>query len=403
MLLGAIAAGAVGVRLAFLVWIARPLPRVGDAMAYHLIGRGVAAGRGYLRPFSSFAVDSAEYPPVHPALLALADLAGIDGTMGQRALGAVLGVFGVVMTGVAGRAVGGRACGLLAAAIVAVHPIVIGHDTTLLSEGLALGFGASAILLALRLRDRPAIPAALALGALGGFAALVRGEALLLVVALGVPAAIAWCRPRWSAACVVVGCVAVVLPWTVRNAVVFDEFVPVSTNVSTAIAGANCERTYGGSLVGYWVYGDDCFAGYDERQVTVDGEPAVAARARATGVEYLRSHLGDLPRVLSARAARVWGLWSIDQQAFLAATEGKSAGAERVGTVFGWALLPLSVCGLVSLVRRGEERMVAWVVAAPLLVVTATALVTYGNPRFRATAEPAIAILAALALARRST
>jgi uncharacterized membrane protein len=67
-----------------------------------------------------------------------------------------------------------------------------------------------------------------------------------------------------------------------------------------------------------------------------------------------------------------------------------------------WVLLPLAVAGAVVLVRR---RARVWPLVSTAVVVSVTTALTYGQQRFRTAAEPAIVVLAAVAvgavLARR--
>ena len=60
-----------------------------------------------------------------------------------------------------------------------------------------------------------------------------------------------------------------------------------------------------------------------------------------------------------------------------------------------WFLLPLAVTGTVLLARR---RVPIWPLVSTAVAVSITTVLTYGNQRFRLTAEPAIVLAAAIAL-----
>ncbi|HEX7165783.1 MAG TPA: glycosyltransferase family 39 protein [Acidimicrobiales bacterium] len=395
--LAVVAIVGVGVRVAFVAAAAKPLPEPGDALAYHLLADGIASGDGYVRPFDRIegrTIATAEYGPGYPSLLAVADVAGVDTTWGQRYLGALTSAVGIVLVGIAGRRAGGGSVGGVAALIVALHPLAVGHDTTLLTEGVALALGALVLVLALQWLDDPRTSRAVALGGALGASALVRSEALVAAVVL-VGAMVAASRHRRSAIVALAVAAAVVAPWTVRNAIRLDAFVPLTTNAATAVAGANCEPTYAGSLVGYWRFGAGCFEGYETADLVARGEADVAADHLRDGIGRARRGAGRLPAVVAARVARVWGLWDADQQAYLAALEGKHPDWERAGTFVSWGVLVLAAAGAV-VARRDRERL--FVLAAPCVAVTLTAAATYGNARFRAGAEPALAVLAAVAL-----
>jgi hypothetical protein len=59
--------------------------------------------------------------------------------------------------------------------------------------------------------------------------------------------------------------------------------------------------------------------------------------------------------------------------------------------------LLLAIIGSVALWRR-RQRSTLWVLLVPAIVVTIGSALTYGQTRFRAAAEPSLAILAAVAV-----
>jgi hypothetical protein len=200
---------------------------------------------------------------------------------------------------------------------------------------------------------------------------------------------------------------AVVVPWTIRNQTTFHEFVPVSNNLGTALAGANCQPTYLGPGLGSWrsTFGERdalaglCFTGFNGSQPRFN-EARAAAEARHRGITYARDHLGDLPEVALARLGRTFGVFRPAQQIQLETLEGRPHAWEQAGTWVEWVLYPLAIAGAVLLVRR---RAPVWVLAASVLSVLVSTLVTYGNQRFRIGAEPAILVAAATTLVAIAT
>jgi hypothetical protein len=75
--------------------------------------------------------------------------------------------------------------------------------------------------------------------------------------------------------------------------------------------------------------------------------------------------------------------------------EGRSVRVQKLGVIMFFVLIPFAAAGLVALRRRGE---VTWILAAPFIIVSVTALTTYGNLRFREPAEIALVVLAAVSL-----
>jgi 4-amino-4-deoxy-L-arabinose transferase-like glycosyltransferase len=397
----AITAVALAVRVTFTVVADPHVPRISDAGAYHLLAENLADGRGYIRPYDlseeHVVRPTAEYPPLFPAVVAVAAEAGVHGVRGQRLWMCVIGSAAVLLTGLAGRRVAGAAVGLAGAGIVAIHPLVFQSDATLMPETLAVLLSAATLLLAYRALDRPTVWAFVALGGVIGLATLARAEFALLVVLLALP--LAWkARSGVAAVAVVAAALAVVAPWTIRNAVRLDAFVPVSNNIGSALDGANCAATYRGTSIGLWLYSPACFDGFSQAELAADGEAAAAARHRDEGIRYARHHAGRLPAVAAVRVLRTWGVWNPAQQTRVATFEGRKLWWERAGTALHWVLTVLAAAGTVVLVRR---RRWVWPLLAVIVGVVVTSALTYGNQRFRAGAEPALAILAAVAVCSR--
>ena len=402
-LLAVVALG-LAVRVAFIVTVEPEVPAVGDASAYRLLAEHLAEGHGYVRPYDleEFGIErpTAEFPPLWPALLSVAPRAGIDSLTGQRLAAALVGSTGIALVGLLGRRAGGPRVGLGAALVLAVHPLVFQSDATLMAETLFVPLTAALLLAGVTALD-PTTSATrrlvltVGVGVLGGLATLTRAEAVLTTFLLAVT--LAWRSAPARKLLLVAGGFALVLtPWVARNAVRLDAFVPVSNNVGSALDGSNCDGVYHGSQIGMWSYSPDCFDGFGQDELAADGEAIVAARHRDEGLHYARRHVSDLPAVGAVRILRTWGAWNPSQQTYVATLEGRTLGWERAGTALHALLAGASVIGIIAL---REARRLRWVLLIPAIAVTATALATYGSQRFRAGAEPSLAILAAIGIA----
>jgi 4-amino-4-deoxy-L-arabinose transferase-like glycosyltransferase len=392
--LAAIVAGAVALRLLYVLVLARHVPMAGDSQFFNAEANLVADGKGYIEPFVNAAygtsVATAAHPPLYPTVLAGLSFLGLDGVLAHRALGAFLGGVTIVLVALIGRRVGGERVGLAAAAIAAVYPLLVAADGAPMSESLYGLLIAGCLLVALVLRERRSVPIAAGLGALIGLAALTRSEALLLLVLLGLPlTGRAW-KPGLA---LLVACVLVLTPWTIRNFSAFHRFTLISHNDSTVLAGANCPKTYHGADLGSWRF--DCIS---PRTTFQEGKQA--AKWRREGIDYATGHAGRWPAVVPVRVLRTWDLWQPHRQVDLA--EGRARWAETAGVIVYFLLLPLAIGGAVLLWRR--DRGAAAILLVPALLVTISSAVGYGNPRFRHAFEMSIVVLAgtaAVALARR--
>ena len=402
---------ALGIRLGYAVAVDPQVPELSDASAYHLLANDLADGKGYVRPFDLAAFGlthpTAEYPPLFPAALSVAALAGGRSVGSQRILTCIIGTGTVFLVGLLGRRVRGDAVGLVAAALAAIYPMLFIADGVLMSEGLFALLVTAALLLAYRAIDRPTPWRFAALGAVLGLAALTRTEGLLLALVLVVPIAIRL-RHVTTGRRVLFGVVAigttviVIAPWTIRNAVQMDAFVPISNNVGSALDGANCGPVYSGSDIGLWrstfassdgTSSTECFEGFDVRAPGFN-EATAAATHRDDGLSYAADHAGRLPVVAAARLLRTFGAFHVSQELNVESFEGRPHGWLVAGFVGYWLLVPFAIAGLVLLLRA---RALVWPLVAPFAAVAIGTVLTYGNQRFRIGAEPPLVILAAVA------
>lgn len=387
--------------------VARPrLLPISDATTYRLLGSHLADDLGYVRPFDlalrSLSRPTAEFPPGFPTVLGALDLAGVESLALQRlALGAAVAVAAGATVLMARRWFASRTAVALGL-VVALHPTVIVTPASMGSESVYLAATAVTALQVLRWWERPTVWRAVAAGAAGGVAAMIRTEALALALILVVLGAVAGRRraasARWTAGVALLALAVLPGAWAFRNAATFEEPVLGSTNFVTAISGSYCPASFEGPLAGYWQIGPSCFPGFDEGLMERADESVAAAVLRTDAVEYARSHLGDLPRVAVIRVLRTFHLWDAAQQARLASFEGRRYAAERLSGAVVAATIPAAAWGVTVLLRRRAWAALG-ILVVPVVVVLATVAVTYGNARFRIGADIPLVLLAATGVA----
>ncbi|HEY3020952.1 MAG TPA: glycosyltransferase family 39 protein [Solirubrobacteraceae bacterium] len=387
--LAAIALAALALRALYAWVLVGDDPLLGDALEFHLQANYLADGHGYIQPFlfrsEGIARASADKPPLYPLVEAAVSLLGGRTWAWHHLVGVACGTGTVAVIGLLGARVAGRPAGLLAAGLAALYPLLVAADGSLRSEAPYALLIALVLLAAVALRERPTTRRAAAFGALVGLTTLTRGEALALLALL----ALAGTPPR-RAALAAGACALVLAPWLVRCWIVFDQPVLIATNVGGLLAGANCDRTYAGPLLGQW----DLACLPPPRHAN---EAREAARLRAIGLRYARDHAGRLPAVLGARLGRSFEAFRVRQQAQMEAFyEGRNLRAEQAGVAMYYALLVLGAIGVVVLRRRGGP----WpLLVAPFALVAFVSLTAYGFTRFRVAAEPGLVVLAAVGLA----
>jgi dolichyl-phosphate-mannose-protein mannosyltransferase len=381
----------------------------GDDLWYHEAANALADGHGFVDPFVSLGREgviqlglsgerfpTAFHLPLFPFLLAAGSELGATSYTAHQAIGWALGAGTVVVLGIVGRRLGGDRLGLITALAAALYlPLAI-NDSLLMSESLYGLLIAVVLLLALRLCEEPSGRRAAMLGLALGLAALTRSEALLLVVLLAPLVWSAGGRRLRNAGLVCAGVALIVLPWCVRNSIVFDRPVGPTTGYGSILAGANIDSTYHGRLLGAW----DPLGPYRTRagRTLVRNEAVQSRRWRADARRYVGDHLGRVPVVVAARVGRTWSLYPLapaEKARFAANYYTHLEAVEYLALVAFVLAVCLAVAGGRAM-RRAQGPL--WLFVAPMVLVTAVSAVGYGDVRFRQAADVSIVVLAGLGL-----
>jgi 4-amino-4-deoxy-L-arabinose transferase-like glycosyltransferase len=390
--LAAIAALGLAARLANLLLV-DAAEIEGDGVQFHMLALRLAEGDGYRQMIFEADVPTADKPPLYPLVLSLPSALGLDSIDAHRVVSCLMGAALVVIVGLLGRRVAGERVGLVAAGIAALHPALVAMDGSLRSESLYAPLIALALLAAYELAERPRARTAALLGAAIGLAALTRSEAVTLIVLLLLPAIVLVPRTRRLSvtAIAVVACMLTISPWVARNWIVLDQ-PTLSTNSGSLLAGANCQDAYYGPQIGSW----PCFPAVPREWGTEEVE--ISSRLRDRGLEYAAENAERLPAVVAARVMRSFDVWDPVQASRLEAGIGDRAlGMQRAGMLVFYALAALAVWGALILRRLGRPLAL---LLAPLVLVVMISVTGYGTTRFRAGAEVAVCVLAAVPVAR---
>ena len=179
------------------------------------------------------------------------------------------------------------------------------------------------------------------------------------------------------------------MPWAIWNLTRFNEPTLTSSSLGSVLSAANCDSVYYGSAIGFY---DNCFQG----PWPTGDESERDAVPREQAIEYMKDHVTRLPVVVLARVGRVWGLFKPGQTTlFDWSIEHRGRAASWTGLFSYYLLLPFAGIGLVSLWRRRIS--ILPLVAGPL-IVTFAAATTFGVTRYRAPAEVAIVLAAAVGM-----
>ena len=403
---------ALAVRVAYVLISRRNFDPHGDAFFYHGAANLLAEGKGFISPFfvtSGLHRAAAEHPPLYIVFLAIPSVLGMKSVLAHLLWSCLLGTATVWLVGLLGRAVGGARIGIVAAVIAAVYPNMWAPDGMLEAETLSMFAATATLLLAYRYWQRPSWRRLVLVGLGCGAGALARSELILLVPLLVVP--LVWAtrdrawqeRLRWLGAAVVAAAI-VIAPWTVYNSTRFVHPILLSAQVDPLLASANCDSVYYGDFQGY--FDIQCAADIAKKEgLTLrDDESQEGVVYRRAALAYVRGHLSRLPVVEGVRLLRIAGLY---KPALYVRADWYVEGRDPIWISWAalytfWVVALLSIAGAVVLHRRAratdDRAPPVYPLIALVVVVLVTVLVTYASTRFRTTAEPALCVLAGVAI-----
>ncbi|HEU4737748.1 MAG TPA: hypothetical protein VFS54_01565 [Solirubrobacterales bacterium] len=393
-----------------------------DAKAYAAIaanlerGEGFTVGPGATQP-------SSNYSPGLP--LFVAGIYKVSGGVHEqlaRIVLALIGTLSVLFAYLIGRRLArplpnrpsssevrfaGVAPALIGALVVAIYPALLEYQGMLMSEPLAATLLSGGVLGVLWAWDggrwRWLLP-----GVLFGALALTRPEYLAIggLVALVVFAREArddWRSSLVRAAIFLLGLVVVVAPWTVRNAVALERFVPISTGGGQVLfAGTYLPSDGDPEKVGAEVVAEnpDLFQSQDAQNLRLEQILARLADDRYPGMEtdqalsklgkeQLWDDVSEEPvEYAGFVATKVWRIWSHGPRDVM---------REPVWEVLHWLLVAFGLAGLAIL--AWQRRWEALLIGTIFLAITAVSALLVASPRRVLVLVPLLASLATAGLA----
>lgn len=390
---------------------------VHDAAAYAAIAANLERGEGFTVGPSA-TQPSSSYSPGLPLLVAgLYEVTGGVHERLARLLLAAIGTLSILfaylishrLARLASSSPYGRVnspsvvAGLIAAAAVAVYPALVEYQGMLMSEPLAATLLSGSVLAMFWAADRDSPLRWLLPGALLGATAMVRPEylgvaALLGLVVFARGAGADWRRALAQAAILLAGVVLLVAPWTVRNAVALDRFVPISIGGGQVLfAGTYLPSDGDPEKVGTEVVEQhpELFAPAATQRLRLEQILARLAAARypdletdqalsRLGREQLWDDVSEEPLEFAGFVAtKVGRIWSHGPRDVM---------REPLWAALHWALVGLGLIGLSVLAWR--RRWEALVLATVFVSITALSALLVASPRRVLVMLPLVAALA---------
>jgi 4-amino-4-deoxy-L-arabinose transferase-like glycosyltransferase len=396
--------GAV-VRIVFVLSQQQHVPLMGDAYVYTAGAKALASGRGWIDPYGGvLSIPTASHPPLYMVWLWIPAFFANAHEVSQLAnmlWSCIPGTATVLLCGLAGREIAGRRTGLIAAGLAAVYPGVWVYDGLLLSETTAIFTAAGVLLFAYRYKNRPTLARAVWLGVWCGLATLARSELALTFLLVLLPLVVLtkgrdWKqRIGWLAVAGIVGWL-VVSPWLAFNVGRFHQTVFLSTSAGRTMAAANCPATYKGPLLGFKSYPclNDATKPYAGKRYDDSDRDKLL---RGDSYQFMKDHWGQLPWVVAARWGRILEVYQPRQEIRL---NGYYHVQGRVGTELQfWSFYPVALLAIAgAFVLRRRRILLFPLLAFPVMTLISVAT-TFAQWRYRAATEPALVLLAAVAIA----
>lgn len=349
---------ALAIRL-ILIWFGVGVPLdAGDAPSYLAIARSLAEGHGYTLDGIT---PTALRTPLYPIFLAMVfSLPGAEITTAQ-AVQAVLGSFSCVLVLLLGRILLGERIGLVAGILAAVYFPGACADVSILSESL-FGLLLTAAVLLLSLPSRTRSQAVLA-GLAMGLSALARPNGIPVALCMA-----AWLmiRPdrRRQAAVFALAAGLVVLPWVVRNAIVFHRFIPTYSLSGLALYNSYVIPAAGLSF--------NSLDGAPEAYWNLPDEASRDSFLTVRAFQYIREHPASPFRLLPTKLVLLvypYDLQWLDMRI-----------PYRYNLFWGF-LSTLACLGIAAGPRETRRRLE--LILPPLVALLVLSAIFYGSPRMR--------------------
>jgi len=397
---------ALGVRLAYLD--ATPVYELRhDAIDYDAHAQSIALGEGYSERLAH-GRPTAFRPPGYPYFLAgVYKLAGVGADEERRVRAArvaqvFVGTAVVALLGLLALQLWGPGTALVATALGAVYVPLVTVGGTVMSEPLFAAAMLGALNAAVAHRHSAhRYRWALLAGLLGGLAILSRANAVVLLLPLAL--AVWTVGPRLSRralgppAALVAVALLVMVPWTLRNARELHAFVPVTTQLGSALAGTyNDQAREDPERPAAWRHIKHVPA-FRDLWTRIDELPEVdlERELRRRSLRHIREHPAYVAEVGFWNGVRMLDLAGRDHSRATAATIGiRHDWADRTVWCF-WVMAALAVAGASTFRARRAPR---WLWLVPALLVASVVFLTLETPRYRTPVDPFVVLLAALAV-----
>ena len=382
---------AVLVRLPVAVYLSDQvtvLPGIHDQLSYDALARNLLAGRGYSFTAKWYPFTPADTPTAHWSFIYPLYLVGMDLLTGYHPLaarlfqGIVAGLLICLLIYLIGRRVAGEAAGLVGAALAAVYGYFIYYSVALMTETFFIMFVLFSLYLSLELKEKPTLARWVLLGLALGMASLLRQTILLFVPFLMLwlfwelkKEGIRW----WYFTVPLVVIILLIAPWTLRNYLVYHQFLLLNSNAGYAIFASNNPN------LGTDWRNDEVVAPVPD-ELAEQNEAELDQALTQRGIEYI---LKDPQRYL-------WLTLDKTLEYFKFWPSSESSRISNLNRVFSFVLyLPFMFLGLCLSLTRWRSFVPLYLF---IVVHTGIHLISWPAPRYRLSVDAVLIVFAGLAL-----
>jgi 4-amino-4-deoxy-L-arabinose transferase-like glycosyltransferase len=386
-----ILSGAVLIRMLAAVYMGDQvsvLPGIQDQVSYDALARSLLAGRGFSftahwYPFTLAYTPTAHWSFIYPLYLAAAyALTGFHPLAARLFQAAVGGALVCLLVYLIGRRTVDEATGLIGAGLAAVYGYFVYYSAALMTETFFIVCVLLALYLGLELKRKPTLVGWISLGLALGIAGLLRQTVLLFAPLLLLwlfwelrKEAVRW----WHFTVPVVVMMLLIAPWTIRNFLVYRQFLVLNSNAGYALFASNNPN-----LGTDWRNDEvvvpipQALYGLNEAQL----DQALTRR----GVEFIIADPNRYFWLTLDKTLEYFRFWP----------SSESSGISNLNRVLSFGLyLPFMLVGLGLSISRWRHFVILYVFIA---VHTAIHLLTWPSPRYRLPVDAVLMIFAALAV-----
>lgn len=364
------------------------LPGIQDQISYDALARSLLAGRGYSFTKNWYPFTPPNTPTAHWSFLYPLYLAGTYAITGYHPLaarllqGAVGGALLCFLVYKIGRRVADDNTGLVAAGLAAVYGYFIYYNVALMTETFSVVLILLTLYLSIELKENPTPILWVGLGLSLGLAALLRQTVLLFA-----PFLLLWLflelRARgirwWYCALPVVIIFLVISPWTLRNYLVYREFLLLNSNAGYALYASNNP-----SLGTDWR--NELVVVPVPKELAGQNEAQLDRALTQKGLEFI---LADPKRYLSLTLNK-----TLEYVRFWPSSD--SSRISNLNRVLSFGLyLPFMVLGLFLSVSRWRNFVPLYLF---IVIHTGIHLLSWPSPRYRLPVDAILMVFAGLTL-----